>query len=145
MESGRGTVKNPVYAGVGAPWKQNAYWGDFMIMKRVWGKFMDWGKQQRIQYQSDFCALVVFFLVVLLGGIFMRNATIARIIVAVYAACIGVLMLPAIIGRWPAAFRGAVRNPEAVRKARISVYLHLAIGAFHCVGMLSALLLLFLP
>ena len=116
-----------------------------MIMKRVWGKFMDWGKQQRTQYQSDFYALVVFFLVILLGGIFMRNATIARIIVAVYAACIGVLMLPAIIGRWPAAFRGAVRNPEAVRKARISVYLHLAIGAFHWVGMLSALLLLFLP
>ena len=110
-----------------------------MIMKRVWGKFMEWGKQQRIQYQSDFYALVAFFLVILLGGIFMRNATIARIIVAVYAACIGVLMLPAIIGRWPAAFRGAVR------KARISVYLHLAIGAFHWVGMLSALLLLFLP
>lgn len=119
--------------------------GRFYYYEACLGQIYGLGKQQRIQYQSDFCALVVFFLVVLLGGIFMRNATIARIIVAVYAACIGVLMLPAIIGRWPAAFRGAVRNPEAVRKARISVYLHLAIGAFHCVGMLSALLLLFLP
>ena len=137
MESGRGTVKNPVYAGVGAPWK-----------KRLLGRFYDYeaclGEIHGVgQAAAD--PVSIGFLVILLGGIFMRNATIARIIVAVYAACIGVLMLPAIIGRWPAAFRGAVRNPEAVRKARISVYLHLAIGAFHCVGMLSALLLLFLP
>ena len=74
----------------------------------------------------------------------MWNVTSTRIILTIYAGCIAVLMLPAIVGCWPEAFRGAVRNPEEVRKARSSVYTRLAIAAFHALGFLSGLLLLFL-
>ena len=113
-------------------------------MKRIWNHFMQWGQRQRMQYHSDFCALVIALVFIFFGGFLMWDVTSTRIVLTIYAGCIAVLMLPAIVGRWPEAFQGAVRNPEEVRKARSSVYTHLAIAAFHALGFLSGLLLLFL-
>ena len=100
-------------------------------MKHTWGKFLAWGRRQRSLPRSDFCALCAALLVWL--GVLIA-----------YAGCIVALMLPAIVTRWQAAFRGAARDPKEVRKARSSVSIHLAIAVFHALGFLSGLLLLFL-
>lgn len=116
-------------------------------MKHTWGKFLAWGRRQRSLPHSDFCALCAALLVWLLwlynGSIWNSRPVRLGVLIA-YAGCIAALMLPAIVGRWPEAFQGAVRNPEEVRKARSSVYTHLVIAVFHALGFLSGLLLLFL-
>lgn len=117
-------------------------------MKHTWGKFLAWGRRQRSLPHSDFCALCAALLVWLLwlcnGSVWNSRPVRLGVLIA-YAGCIVALMLPAIVTRWPAAFRGAVRDPKEMRKARSSVSIHLAIAAAHALGFLSGLLLFFLP
>ena len=117
-------------------------------MKHTWGKFLAWGRRQRSLPHSDFCALCAALLVWLLwlcNGSVWNSRPVRLGVLTAYAGCIVALMLPAIVTRWQAAFRGAARDPKEVRKARSSVSTHLAIAVFHALGFLSGLLLFFLP
>ena len=91
------------------------------------------------------CAALLVWLLWLCNGSVWNSRPVRLGVLTAYAGCIVALMLPAIVTRWQAAFRGAARDPKEVRKARSSVSIHLAIAVFHALGFLSGLLLFFLP